>query len=553
MDKHWQKHYPAGMPHEINPDEYSSLVDLFESTCQRFSSKPAFSCMGKTISFTELEVLTRKLASYFQNTLKLEQGDRIAIMSPNLLQYPVVLFAALRAGLIVVNVNPLYTAPELKHQLCDSDAKAIVIVANFADVLEKIIDQTNVKHVLLTEIGDMLGPIKSWLVNFVVKKIKKMVPDFNLPTAIPFSLALKQGDENNFNPVAIKNTDTAFLQYTGGTTGVAKGVILTHRNIVANTEQVHANLVPLKPEDDEVAITALPLYHIFCLTANCFCFFSRGSVNVLITNPRDLPTFIKELTQWRPTFFTGVNTLYNALVHEPGLEKVDFSNLRLCVGGGMAVQKAVAEQWKKVTGCHITEAYGLTESSPLITVNPVDIDHYNGSIGIPAPNTDVVFKDEAGQTVPTGELGELWAKGPQITPGYWNRPEATAEVITDDQWLKTGDMGYVDDAGFMYLVDRKKDMVIVSGFNVYPNEIEDTLTQHPAILEAACIGIPSEKSGEVVKAFIVFEHGQSATDEELSTFLKQSLTAYKIPKSYEVRDELPKTNVGKILRRALRE
>lgn len=553
MNKPWLTRYPEGMPFTIDPSKYSSLASMFESVCETFSSKPAFSCMGKNISYSELEVLTRQLASYFQNELKLKKGDRIAIMSPNLLQYPVALFAALRSGLTVVNVNPLYTAPELKHQLNDSGTVAIIVVANFASVLEEVVDQTNIQHIIVTEIGDMLGSFRSILVNWVVRHIKKMVPKYRLPEAVSFRQALKNSQANDFQPVDVQPDDVAFLQYTGGTTGAAKGAILTHENMVANTEQVLAYLKPLKQEQDEVAIMALPLYHIFCLTANCLSFFARGATNVLITNPRDFPAFVKELSKWRFSFITGVNTLFNALLHEPGFNELDFSGVRLSIGGGMAVQKDVARQWKQATGCFIIEGYGLTESSPLVSVNPVDITDYTGSIGIPAPNTDVSFRDETGAEVPAGDIGELWVKGPQIMRGYWQRPEETEATLTQDGWLKTGDMGYMDEVGFMYLVDRKKDIVIVSGFNVYPNEVEDALTQHPDILEAACIGVDDEHSGEVVKAFIVFEAGKSLTEAEIKAFLHKSLTDYKIPKKFEFRDELPKTNVGKILRRALRE
>ena len=551
MKKIWLDSYPSEVQVDVNLDTYSSLVDLFDQTCQKFATKPAFYNMGKTLSFTELEQESRAFAAYFQNTLGLKAGERIALMMPNCLQYPVILFAALRSGLVVVNVNPLYTARELEHQLSDSEANSIVIMANFAHVLNKIIDKTSIRHVIVTELGDLLG-LKGHLVNFVVKHVKKMVPAYHLPTAIAFKKALAQGRQLDYTPVSVKQTDLAFLQYTGGTTGVAKGAMLTHRNMLANMEQVSMWMGSRLEQGEEIVISALPLYHIFCLTANCLFFMKLGGLNVLITNPRDMPAFVKELRNFRFSAITGVNTLFNALANRDDFKQLDFSGLKLTVGGGAAIQEHVAEQWKKVTDCHVLEGYGLTESSPLVTLNLPDDTHFTNSIGIPVPSTDVSLCNDEGEEVATGEAGELWVRGPQVMLGYWRRPEATAETITQEGWLKTGDIATIDVKGFLRIVDRKKDMVIVSGFNVYPNEIENVIAHHEAVLEIACIGVPDEKTGEAVKAFIVLRDGFSLDKEALRAYCKKELAAYKVPKQVEFRTELPKSNVGKILRRELR-
>lgn len=551
MERIWLKRYPEGIPAEINPDEYQSVADVFEQSCRRFKDRPAFSNMGRILTFTEVEAKARDFAAYLQN-LGLERGDKVAIMMPNVLQYPVALFGILRAGMIVVNVNPLYTPRELEHQLKDSDTKAIVIVANFAHVLAEIVQRTQVQHVILTSLGDLLSFPKSCIVNFVVKYVKKMVPPYKLPGAIHFTSALAQGRKLPFKKVSIIGEDLAFLQYTGGTTGVAKGAMLTHRNMIANMQQISAWLSLVIKEGEEVLITALPLYHIFCLTANCLTFMRFGGLGVLITNPRDIPGFVKELTQRKFTSITGVNTLFNALLNNGEFAKLDFSALRLTVGGGMAVQRAVAEEWHKVTGCHILEGYGLTESSPVVTINPMDLTAYSGSIGLPVPSTDISLRNEEGKEVGIGEAGELCIKGPQVMRGYWQRPDETAKILTEDGWLLTGDIATIDEEGFIRIVDRKKDMILVSGFNVFPSEIEEVLAHHEGILEVACIGIPDAKSGEAVKVFIVPKQGVQLTKAVVIEYCKRNLTAYKVPKEVEFRTELPKSNVGKILRRELR-
>ncbi len=552
MEKIWVKNYEPGVPAEIHPEEFSSIVAIFETACGKFGNRPAFHNMGKNITFSELDTLTKKFASYLQNNLKLEKGDRVALMMPNILQYPVALFGILRAGMIAVNVNPLYTARELEHQLKDSGAKAIVIFANSASVLQKVLDKTPVKHVLVTQVGDMLGFPKSLLVNFVIKKVKKMVPPFTIPGSIDFLSAVNGGDAARFKPVALTHDDIAFLQYTGGTTGVSKGAMLTHKNIVSNVLQAGAWIRNLVNEDGEIIITPLPLYHIFSLTANCLIFFSLGGLNVLITNPRDFPGFIKELKKWKFTALTGVNTLFNALLNNPDFATVDFSHLHVALGGGMAVQAAVAKKWKEVTKTPLIEAYGLTETSPAACMNPMNIKEYSGFIGLPIPSTIVSIRDDNGKEVPLNEVGEICIQGPQVTQGYWNRPEETAKVMTEDGFFRTGDMGFMNEGGYVKLVDRKKDMVNVSGFNVYPNEIEEVAVMHPKVLEAAVIGVPDDKSGEAVKLFVV-KKDPSLTVDELKAFCKENLTGYKVPKHYEFRDELPKSNVGKILRKDLRQ
>lgn len=551
MEKPWLKNYQNGVPHEINADIYSSIPELLEEGFKKFSTKGAFHNMGKTLTYSDMDILSKKFASYLQNTLKLNRGDRVAIMMPNILQYPVALFGILRAGMVCVNVNPLYTARELEHQLKDSGARAIIIFENSASVLAEVISRTPLEHVLITQIGDMLKFPKSLIVNFVIKHVKKMVPKWQIKSAIPFLKALDEGDENTFKKVEIKNTELAFLQYTGGTTGVSKGAELTHRNIVANLSQAKAWISPITKEGKEIVITPLPLYHIFSLTANCFTFSTLGGLNVLITNPRDIPGFIKELKKHKFTAFTGVNTLFNGLLNNPEFSTIDFSTLTLTLGGGMAVQKAVAQKWKAVTKTPLIEAYGLTETSPAACINPMDLKDYNGNIGLPVSSTDVCIKDDEENTLAIGDIGEICIKGPQVMSGYWNKPEETAKVMTKDGYFKSGDIGIMDEKGYFKIVDRKKDMILVSGFNVYPNEIEDVMVGHPKVFECAAIGIPDGKSGEAVKIFVV-KGDKSLTEEELREYAKANLTGYKVPKSYEFRTELPKSNVGKILRKDLR-
>ncbi len=551
LNKVWLKRYPADVPAEINADRYPSLVDLFEHAAQRYADQTAFINMGQRMSYRQLEEQSRAFAAWLQQGLGLQRGDRVALMMPNLLQYPVALFGVLRAGMVVVNVNPLYTPRELKHQLNDSGASAIVIVSNFAHTLEKVVAETPVKHVMLTRMGDQLAPVKATLVNFVVKYVKKLVPKYHLPGAVPFRNALQQGEQMAYQRPVLSNSDLAFLQYTGGTTGVAKGAMLTHGNMQANLEQTKATYGKLLRAGKEQVVTALPLYHIFALTVNCLLFLDLGGTNLLITNPRDIPGFVKELSKFPFTAITGVNTLFNALLNDSHFNKLDFSTLRLSAGGGMAVQKAVAERWEKLTGHYLLEGYGLTECSPLVSVNPYDITCHTGSIGLPVPSTDVRIVDDNDVEVAPGEPGELCIRGPQVMTGYWQRPDATDEVLKNG-WLHTGDIVTVDDEGFIRIVDRKKDMILVSGFNVYPNEIEDVLMQHEKIREAAAIGVPSDLSGEAVKVCIV-KKDPSLTREEVLDHCRRQLTGYKVPKIVEFRDELPKTNVGKILRRELRD
>ncbi|MDN0121649.1 long-chain-fatty-acid--CoA ligase FadD [Yersinia aleksiciae] len=551
MEKVWLKRYPADVPAEIDPDRYSSLVEMFENAALRYADQPAFINMGEVMTFRKLEERSRAFAAYLQQGLGLQKGDRVALMMPNLLQYPIALFGILRAGMVVVNVNPLYTPRELEHQLNDSGAAAIVIVSNFAHTLEKVVFKTQVKHVILTRMGDQLSTAKGTLVNFVVKYIKRLVPKYYLPDAISFRTALQKGRRLQYVKPDVINTDMAFLQYTGGTTGVAKGAMLTHRNMQSNLEQAKAAYAPLLQPGHELVVTALPLYHIFALTMNCLLFIELGGRSLLITNPRDIPGMVKELSRYPFTAMTGVNTLFNALLNNEEFTKLDFSTLRLSVGGGMPVQQAVAERWEKLTGKHLLEGYGLTECSPLVTGNPYDLKHYSGSIGLPVPSTDVRLVDDEGQEVAFGEPGELWVRGPQVMLGYWQRPEATDEVLKDG-WLATGDIATLDEQGFLRIVDRKKDMILVSGFNVYPNEIEDVVALHPKVLESAVIGVPNGAAGEAVKVFIV-KKDATLTQEELLTHCRRYLTGYKVPKIVEFRDELPKSNVGKILRRELRD
>ena len=551
LNKVWLKRYPADVPAEINADRYASLVDLFEHATEQYADQVAFINMGQPMTYRQLEKQSRAFAAWLQQGLGLKQGDRVALMMPNLLQYPVALFGVLRAGMVVVNVNPLYTPRELKHQLVDSGASAIVIVSNFAHTLEKVVAETPIKHVMLTRMGDQLAPVKATLVNFVVKYVKKLVPKYHLPGAVPFRSALSQGEQMTYQRPTVTNDDLAFLQYTGGTTGVAKGAMLTHRNMQANLEQTKATYGKLLRPGKEQVVTALPLYHIFALTVNGLLFLDLGGTNLLITNPRDIPGFVKELSKFPFTAITGVNTLFNALLNDANFNKLDFSTLRLSAGGGMAVQKAVAERWEKLTGHYLLEGYGLTECSPLVSVNPYDITCHTGSIGLPVPSTDVRIVDDEDKDVAPGEPGELCIRGPQVMIGYWQRADATDEVLKNG-WLHTGDIVTVDSEGFIRIVDRKKDMILVSGFNVYPNEIEDVLMQHEKVREAAAIGVPSDLSGEAVKVCIV-KKDPSLTKEEVLDHCRRQLTGYKVPKIIEFRDELPKTNVGKILRRELRD
>jgi len=551
MDKIWlKKSYPSDVPFDINPDKYPSLVAMFAKYSLKYKDRTAFINMGAKISYGELAQQATAFAAYLQQGLGLEKGDKFAIMVPNTLQYPIALFGALLAGLTVVNVNPLYTARELKHQLKDSNTKAILIIENFAHTLEKIIDTLPVEHVIMTSLGDRLGFIKGLIVNSVVKHVKKMVPTFHLPDVVRFNAALAKGNKLTFSPVALCGDDLAFLQYTGGTTGLSKGAMLTHRNMVANLEQAKAAIKPLLNEGEELVVTALPLYHIFALTANCLTFITLGGTNLLITNPRDMPAFIKELGKYRFTAITGVNTLFNGLLNTAGFKDLDFSSLKMAMGGGMAVQRPVAERWRQITGIHLLEGYGLTECAPMVTLSPHNQKMYDGTIGLPASSTDLKIMLENGTEAAIGELGEIWVKGPQVMKGYYNRPEDTEEVLKEG-WLATGDIAFMDDRGFFKIVDRKKDMIIVSGFNVFPNEIEEVLMMHESVAEAAAIGVPDDASGEMVKVFVVTK-GDDVDEETLIKHCRKNLTSYKVPKLVEFKNELPKTNVGKILRRKLR-
>jgi len=551
MKKAWHSKYQQGVPSSIDEKEYDNIPHVLEQSFEKYASNPAFHCMGKTFDFSEMDYLSKKFASYLQNTLGLKQGDRVALMMPNILQYPIALFGVLRAGLVAVNVNPLYTERELEHQLTDSGAETIIIFANSASILANVKDKTPIKNVIVTGIGDLLGFPKSLIVNFVIKNVKKMIPAWDIPGHVKFNSTLAAGDEKIFKKPSIKLDDTAFLQYTGGTTGVSKGAVLTHGNICANMIQARAWLSPEINSNSEIVITPLPLYHIFSLTANCFVFSSIGALNVLITNPRDFDAFIKELAKWKFTAFTGVNTLFNALVNNEDFKKLDFSALKVSLGGGMAVQKAVAEKWKAVTGKPLIEAYGLTETSPAACINPLDIPEYNGMIGTPIPSTDMKIIDDEENEVTIGESGEIAIKGPQVMQGYYNKPDETAKVMTKDGFFKTGDIGIQDQSGYFKIIDRKKDMILVSGFNVYPNEVEDVASMHPKVLEAAVIGVPNEKSGELVKIFIV-KKDSDLTEKDVIDFCRKELTGYKVPKYVEFRDQLPKSNVGKILRKDLR-
>ncbi len=547
----WLSSYPAGVPNDINADEFASIKDLFNRSCEKYASNNAFTCMGKTLTFRDLDVLTQQFAAYLQNDLKLTRGDRVAVMMPNILQYPVAIFGILRAGFTVVNCNPLYTPRELEHQLKDSGSKAIIVVENFANTLESCIAKTDVKHVITTQLGDMLGFPKSLLVNLVIKHKKKMVPAFNLPNAVKFNAALSRGASQPYVKPTIASSDIAFLQYTGGTTGVSKGAILTHRNLVANMAQVGCWTALDLKEAEEVVIQPLPLYHIFALNA-AINYLSRGCETVLIPNPRDMDGFIKELKSRRWTVLTGVNTLFNGLLHNPEFIKLDFSKLKLTIGGGMAVQRVVAEKWKAVTGTTLIEAYGLTETSPGATGNPLNITEFNGSIGLPFPSTIVSIRDDDENILGVGDIGEICIEGPQVMQGYWQRPDESAKVFCKDGAFKTGDVGVMDEKGFFKIVDRKKDMILVSGFNVYPNEIEDVVAMCPGVLEVCAVSMPDDKSTEAVRVVVV-KKDPALTKEIIMAFCKERLTGYKMPRQIEFWSELPKTNVGKVLRRSVRD
>lgn len=552
MDKVWLKSYPDWVSPTIELDRYQSLADLFLHCCDQYRDLPAYTNFDKTISYGELEVLARDFAAYLQVTLGMQPGDRIAIMLPNVLQYPIALFGAFLAGLVVVNVNPLYTPRELTHQLTDSGAKTILVLENVAHVLEKSLPDTPIEHIITTRIGDCLSLVKGTLFHLVAKYIKRKCPSFSLPTAVCFRRVMAEGKQLMLTRPQRKPEDLAFLQYTGGTTGRAKGVELTHRNILSNIEQAQSWIGAAVDKGKELIVTALPLYHIFSLTANCLTFMSFGAHNLLITNPRDIPGFIKELRKYPFTILTGVNTLFNCLLNDDKFTTIDFSGFKFALGGGMAVQRAVAERWREVTGTALSEAYGLTETSPAAMINPIGTTEFNGSIGLPIASTEIKIIDELGAELAIDEVGELCIRGPQVMRGYWHNEAATREVLDRDGWLKTGDIARVDKDGYVYIVDRKKDMILVSGFNVYPNEIEDVLATCDGILEAAAVGVPDESSGEAVKAFVVKKNPDLSEDDVIK-HCREYLTRYKVPKLVEFRESLPKTNVGKILRKELRE
>jgi len=551
LEKIWLKHYPKDVPAEINPDRYQSLIQIFEETCWSFPDRPAFYNMGTTLNFSEVESYSRAMAAYFQQALKLSKGDRVAIMLPNVLQYPIVFFGAIRAGLIVVNVNPLYTAPELVHQLRDSGAETIIVLENFAKTVQDAMTHTALKNVIVTEMGDFFPPMKATFIHFYLKYLKRKIPPYFIKKMETFKSALSRGKTLTLQPVEVRSEDLALLQYTGGTTGVSKGAMLTHRNLVSNILQADAWLQSIFKHGKEIVITALPLYHIFSLTANGLLLFKEGGLNVLITNPRDLKQTISSMAKFEFTSITGVNTLFNALSKQRKFKKLNFKKLKLSLGGGMAVQQAVAERWKTMTGCVLLEAYGLTETSPAVTINPPDLQDYNGTVGLPIPSTNICIFDDDGHELSVNQPGELAVKGPQVMLGYWNNPAETEKVFTKDGWLLTGDIALINPEGFVRILERKKDMILVSGFNVYPNEIEDILMQIPGVHEAAVIGVPDERSGEAVKAFIV-KNDPNLTIHDVIEGCRKMLTGYKLPKHVEFRTELPKTNVGKILRRALK-
>ena len=554
MDKIWLKNYPAGVPAEINPNEIPSLQALVERSFEKFADRPAYTMMDRTLTYGELDRLSRQFAAYLQKVAGLRKGDRVAIMLPNILQYPVAIAAAFRAGLTIVNTNPLYTPRELEHQLKDSGARAILILENFAHTLQQVVHETGVETVIVTGIGDLFPFPKSVLVNFVLRHVKKQVPEYSLPGAIGFVEALSKGKYENLEPVPLGHEDIAFLQYTGGTTGVSKGAVLTHRNMASNVMQSEAWMGPsLRGEADQMKlVTALPLYHIFSLTGSCLLFMKLGGHNVLIPNPRDFPGFVREIARHPPTFFAGVNTLFNALLHTPGFDQLDFSALKVSLGGGMAVQKAVAEHWKKVTGNTLTQAWGLTETSPAACINRFDAPEFNGSIGLPISSTVITIRDDDGNVLPVRASGEICVEGPQVMRGYWNRPDETEKVMIDGRILRTGDIGYMDEEGYVFIEDRKKDMILVSGFNVYPNEVEGVVVSHPGVLEVAAVAQPDERAGEVVALFVV-RKDPALTEDALIEHCRKELTGYKVPKRIYFRDDLPKTNVGKILRRELKD
>lgn len=555
MDKFWLKSYPKGVPAEIDSTQFRSLVHLMEESFRKYAQRKAYVCMDKFLTFAEVDQMSQQVGAWLQS-LGLVKGARVAIMMPNVLQYPVAIAAILRAGYVVVNVNPLYTPRELEHQLNDSGAEAIIILENFAITLEHVLARTKVKHVVVASMGDLLGGVKGALVNFVVRNVKKMVPAYSLPNALRFKQVLADGARMSLQPVDINHDDVAFLQYTGGTTGVSKGATLLHRNVIANVIQAEVWLQPALDREPKVEqmiiVCALPLYHIFALTSCCLLGLRNGSLNLLITNPRDIPSFIKDLAKFKFNMLPAVNTLYNGLLNSPEFAKLDFSGLKVSNGGGMAVQKTVADRWFAVTGCPIVEAYGLSETSPAATSNPADSTEFTGSIGLPFPSTDIAILDDDGNPVPLGQPGEIAIRGPQVMAGYWNRPDETAKVMTADGFFKSGDIGIMDERGYTRIVDRKKDMILVSGFNVYPTEIEGVVAAMPGVLECACVGVPDENSGEAVKLFVV-RKDPSLTTEMVMAYCKEQFTAYKKPKYIEFRDELPKTNVGKILRRELRD
>jgi long-chain acyl-CoA synthetase len=551
VNRIWLEHYPAGVPAEIDVDQYASVREMFEECCRAFARRPAFSCMGRTITFADLDALSSTFGAWLQG-IGCTKGTRVALMMPNVLQYPICIFGALRAGCAVVNVNPLYTPRELEHQLVDSGAEVIVVVENFAQTLQHVVARTKIRRIVVTSIGELLA-VKGRIVDLVLRRVKRAIPKWSLPGAIRLTDAMRQGRKRSLSRIPIGHDDLAFLQYTGGTTGVAKAAMLVHRNLVANMLQARAWLRPVLDENRrEVILTPLPLYHIFSLTANCLVFMSIGGENVMITNPRDIAGFIKEMRRYRFTAMTGVNTLFNALLNHPGLRSVDFASFRLALGGGMAVQEAVARRWKTVTGVPLVEAYGLTETSPAATINPFDGADYNGSIGLPIPSTDVVLRDDEGNDVATDQPGEICIRGPQVMAGYWQRPAETSHAMTADGYFKTGDIGTMDARGYIRIVDRKKDMINVSGFNVYPNEIENVVMMHEGVVECAVVGVPDRKSGEAVKLYVV-RRDERLKAQQLIAHCRAQLAGYKCPREVEFRSELPKSNVGKILRRELRE
>ena len=551
LERPWLDNYPSGVPATIDVDEYASIVAVLDRATADYRDRPAFSNFGKALTFADIDRLSKQFAAYLLGELKLKKGDRVAIMLPNCLQYPIAIFGVLRAGLTVVNVNPMYTARELRHQMEDSGAKVILVLDNFGGTVQEVLEHMPGVRAITSGLGDMLGFPKGALVNFVLKHVKKMVPDYRIANAVRSRDALTLGQMHPLPDVVVAHDDIAFLQYTGGTTGVSKGAMLTHRNLVANMQQAAAWVGTNIRLGDELIVTALPLYHIFSLTACAMVFMRIGAHSVLVTNPRDMPEFVKILKSVPFSILPGVNTLFNGLLNTPGFEQLDFSHLKVTLGGGMAVQRAVAEKWKQVTGCTLAEAYGLTETSPGVCINPLDLKDYNGSIGLPLPSTDVCVKDDEGKVLASGEIGELCVKGPQVMKGYWERPEETAKVVDAGGWLHTGDMARMDERGYFFIVDRKKDMILVSGFNVYPNEIEDVVAMMPGVLEVAAIGVPDDKSGEAVKVFIVRKDPALAA-EQVKAFCRENLTGYKLPKYIEFRDSLPKSNVGKILRKELR-